>query len=182
MNKIVVTAMGQDRPGIVSAVTGILYRHRASIEDSTMTILEGNFAMIMIVAVPAQSGLKVFEKNFRQLESKMGLVISITRLKKKPHIGPFKHKGTPYILSVLGGDKPGIVHQVARFLARNGINITDLNTKVIGREGDKNAYAMVLEVEVPPSIQIPALECQLKELGRIIKVDIRFRPLNQLNL
>ncbi len=182
MNKIVITAIGKDKPGIVGAVTGVFFHHHASIEDSTMTILEGNFAMIMIVALPQKSNLHSFEKEFRILETKMGLSISVTRFKGKPRIASSPHQGKPYILSVLGSDKPGIVYRVSHLLARHKINITDLNTKVIGREGDKNVYAMVLEVEMPLPIKGEAITRELKKLGQSISVDITLKPLENLTL
>ena len=182
MHKIVVSAIGKDRPGIVSKVTGVLYRHHASIEDSSMTILEGNFTMIMIVAIPEKAGILSFQKDFKTLQQKLRLIISIQEPKVKPQIGPFTHNGKPYILSVLGGDKPGIVHGVAKLLARRRINITDLNTKVIGREDTKNVYAMVLEVEVPASVKEAEVSKELASLGEKLKVDVTFRPIESLNL
>ena len=70
MPKVVVSAIGKDQPGIVSSVTGILYRHGASIEDSSMTILEENFAMIMIVSLPREATAAEFAEDFRKLEKK----------------------------------------------------------------------------------------------------------------
>ena len=166
----------------MSDVTGILYRHHCSIEDSSMTILEGNFAMIMIVAMPKKSSLGSFQRDLKSLERKLGLLVSVRELKEQPRVGPILHKGKPFILSVLGSDKPGIVHRVSKLLAKRRINITDVNTKVIGREGGKNAYAMVLEVELPPSIQLSRLAQELKQLGKKLKVTIKLKPLETLNL
>ena len=182
MQKIVLSAIGKDKPGIVSNVTGILFRHGASIEDSSMTILEENFTMIMIVALPAWSPASVFKQDFKNLEKKLGLVVSVTTPRQKPHVGPSRSQGKPYIVSVLGGDKPGIVHRVSKLLARRKVNITDLNTKVIGREGNKNVYAMVLEVEIPPSVSPPGLQRELARLGKAIRVDITCHPIESLTL
>ncbi len=182
MNKVVVSVIGKDRSGIVSEVTGILYRHHCSIEDSSMTILEGNFVMIMIVALPNKTRLNLFQKKIKVLEKKSGLIISVQELKQKPRIGPILHKGRPFILSVLGSDKPGIVHRVTKVLAERRINITDLNTKVIGREGDRNAYAMVLELEVPQLVKESVLAGELKNLGKALKVDITLKPIESLTL
>lgn len=182
MKKIVVTALGKDRPGIVSGVTGILYRHKASIEDSTMTILEGNFAMIMIVAVPKQCDFAALKKHCADLGRKMGLVVSVSHPQREPSVGPVLHRGNPYIVSVLGSDKPGIVYKVSSYLTRQKINITDLNTKVIGREGDRNVYAMVLEVEVPKKAKPATIEKGLKQLARSIRVDLTFKAIDSFNL
>lgn len=182
ISKCVLSAIGKDKAGIVSEVTGVLYRHRCSIEDSSMTILEGNFTMILIVALAPKVSLRSFERDFRTLEKKLGLLISFQALKSKPQVGPFIHRGRPHILSVLGSDRPGIVYRVAKILARRKINITDLNTKVIGREGDKNAYAMVIEVEIPPAVSTAAIEKDLKVLGRSLRAEVSLKPIESLNL
>ncbi|OGW70178.1 MAG: hypothetical protein A2036_02705 [Omnitrophica bacterium GWA2_50_21] len=182
MPKVVVSAIGKDQPGIVSSVTGILYRHGASIEDSSMTILEENFAMIMIVSLPREATAAEFAEDFRKLEKKQGLLVSIATPKQKPHVGPVKSQGTPIMVSVLGSDKPGIVHQVSKLLAGLKINITDLNTKVIGREGKKNIYAMIVEVELPPPISPAKLQGRLSRLAKTLKVDISSHPIESLTL
>ncbi len=41
-----ITAIGKDRPGIVAGVSKALYDLGTNIEDSSMTILSGEFAMI----------------------------------------------------------------------------------------------------------------------------------------
>ena len=39
-NRWIVTALGQDRPGIVAGVTEVLYKLGCNLEDSAMTRLE----------------------------------------------------------------------------------------------------------------------------------------------
>ena len=182
MHKVVLSAIGKDKPGIVSAVTGILYRHGASIEDSSMTILEENFTMIMIVSLPGKTTVEAFAEDFRRIEKKTGLLVSLATPKQKPHVGPARPQGKPYMLSVLGSDKPGIVHKVSKLLADSKVNITDLNTKVIGREGEKNVYAMVIEVEIPASLPPATLQSKLSRLAKSLKVDISSRPIETLTL
>ena len=48
-----VLAVGTDRPGIVAAVTGALAEAGANLDDTSMSILHGHFAIAMVVAGPA---------------------------------------------------------------------------------------------------------------------------------
>ncbi|MDR2251277.1 MAG: hypothetical protein LBD98_00315 [Endomicrobium sp.] len=59
---ISLTAIGKDRPGLVSAVTKVLYKERCNIEDSTMTILHDQFAMILIIKVSTTISVKSLYK------------------------------------------------------------------------------------------------------------------------
>ena len=46
-----VTVLGHDRPGIIAATTEGLAGLGLNIEDSTMTLLRGHFAMMLVVDV-----------------------------------------------------------------------------------------------------------------------------------
>ncbi|MBV8983066.1 MAG: amino acid-binding protein, partial [Acidimicrobiia bacterium] len=52
MSHYAVSAVGADRPGIVAAVTGVFLEHGCNLEDTSMTILRGHFAMMLVVAAP----------------------------------------------------------------------------------------------------------------------------------
>ena len=53
MSLPVVTVLGRDRPGIVADTTAALARLGGNLEDSTMTLLRGHFAMLLLVQTPA---------------------------------------------------------------------------------------------------------------------------------
>ncbi|MBI4358960.1 MAG: amino acid-binding protein, partial [Candidatus Omnitrophica bacterium] len=53
----VITVIGKDRPGIISALTETLYRTGGNLEDASMTILEGEFAMIFLAALRNKASL-----------------------------------------------------------------------------------------------------------------------------
>ena len=61
MSHYAVTAIGADRPGIVAAVTGVLMEHGCNLEDTSMTILRGHFAMMLVVAGPQTSSASDLE-------------------------------------------------------------------------------------------------------------------------
>ncbi len=52
MPHFAVSAVGVDRPGIVAAVTGVLVEQGCNLEDTSMSILRGHFAMMLLVAGP----------------------------------------------------------------------------------------------------------------------------------
>jgi len=52
MKKLILTISGKDRPGIIAKVSGLLFRKGCNLEDISMTLLEGQFAMMMTVCVP----------------------------------------------------------------------------------------------------------------------------------
>jgi glycine cleavage system transcriptional repressor len=126
--------------------------------------------------------LASFKKQFQSLQKRLGVSLVARELKEKPTIGPEIHQGQPHIISVLGKDRPGIVYHVSQLLAAHGVNITDVNTKVIGREGGRNLYAMVLEIEIPSPRAQSKVEAELKALGKRLKLDVNLRAIESLKL
>ncbi len=49
MGELAVTVIGADTPGIIARVSGVLHDHGGNLEDSSSTILGGQFAMMLLV-------------------------------------------------------------------------------------------------------------------------------------
>ena len=169
----IVTALGQDRPGIVAGVTQVLYTLGCNLEDSTMTRLEGEFAIMLIFSCPKQVTQEKLSQAFERLERRLKLAIHLKPLTvqetRKPRAG-----GKDYLISVYGADRPGIVFKVSEALARAGVNITDVHThRSAGRA--PSLYLMLLEVEVPARLGIASLERQLQQLAKRLGVEVSIR-------
>ena len=167
----IVTALGKDRPGIVAGVTKVLYQLGCNLEDSTMTRLEGEFTIMLIFSSPAKITEAGLHKAFDPLSRR--LVVHLKPLSRQETRAPSKH-GQPYLISVYGGDKPGIVFRVADALAHLGINITDVHTHR-SAGGAPSLYLMLLEVEVPSRLSAPSLERHLKQLAKRLRVEVSLR-------
>ncbi len=175
MKRFALTAIGRDRPGIVAAVTRALYEHRCNIEDSSMTILEDEFAMILIMTMTERENLHPLRTELESIEESMNLAIHLKEI--PPELGEgAKRPLSNYIITLHGADKSGIVYKTAALLSEKGINITDLETKILG-EDKKRIYIMVMEVFVPSSVDTKKVEYELANLGRTLGVTIRIKPI-----
>jgi glycine cleavage system transcriptional repressor len=180
MAKAVVSGIGPDQPGIVAAIGNILFRHGCNIEDSTMTRLAQEFAVIIIISVPDNVSYAELQREFETLEDTHSMTVLVKRIPSNlalethvPH--------NPYMISVAGADRTGITYKVAGKLAEMDINITDLNAQVI--QGDDGpVYIMMVEVDIPQSIAIQTVEEELSMLSRDIGVEIQVRPLEAVAL
>lgn len=167
-----VTAVGADRPGIVAAVTGALVEAGCNLEDTSMTILRGHFAMMLVVAAPAGIGAAELEGALRRPADALDLVLAVRAIDDGVPESP---AGDEWVVSVYGADRPGIVHRVTALLADRGINIVDLSTRVIG-EPERPVYAMILEVTLPASVQPGKLEADLTALAAELGVSCSLHP------
>ncbi len=173
MKRYVLAAVGRDRPGIVASITKVLFEHNCNIEDSTMTILQDEFAVLLITSVPDEELIGSIKENLKEVEKEMGLFIDFKKLRTE--VAP---KGPPasHMVTVHGSDRPGIVYKTAEALSKRGINITDLETQSIG-EGDEKIYVMLLEVVLPRGTDEREIERELKAIGDSLGVTINIRPI-----
>jgi glycine cleavage system transcriptional repressor len=163
---IAVTVIGHDRPGIIADVTAGLAELGLNLEDSTMTLLRGHFAMMLICAGPPAP--PEVEKALEPLTADGSLQVTAREVPPEQDPGA---AGAPYVLTVHGGDRPGIVSAVTRELAAAGGNITDLTTRLTG-----SLYALVAEVELPADVDVDALTGRLASTGETLGVGVTLRP------
>ena len=170
MSHVVVTAVGADRPGIVAAVTRVFVDLGCNLEDSSMTNVGGQFAMMLVVDAPAGVGAADLEAALAGPAAALDLVVAV-RPVEAPGAGPDPFaESASWTVSVYGADHPGIVHGVAELLAGEGVNISDLSTRVIGPR-ERPVYAMVLEVSLPPGVDPEALGTRLADTAARLGVD-----------
>ena len=169
MPEFAVTAIGQDRPGIVAAVSGALLELDGNVEDSQMSILRGHFAVMLLVQVPDAVTQE-------QLAERLGEVrdqLSLEAVTVAP-VGAGAEPVRPtHVVSVYGADSKGIVHSVSAALAGHGVDITDLETKLAGT-AEAPVYVMLMEVALgtAPATEVEAaLQRAAGELG--VEVSLR---------
>lgn len=156
MPELAITAIGADRPGVVAGVTGVLADLDCNLEDTSMTILGGRFAMVLIVDAPAGVDAHRVLAALEGPAADLGLDVSV-----HPSAGSdTTAEGEAWSVSVYGADRPGIVQGFARVLSDRGVNITDLTTRVIG-DPERPVYAMLLDVTIPHALAPDDLDAAL---------------------
>jgi glycine cleavage system transcriptional repressor len=167
-----VTAVGADRPGIVAAVTRAFVDHGCNLEDSSMTILRGQFAMMLVVDAPAGVGAPELEQALALPAADLDLVVSV---RPAAEAEDTLRETAAWTVSVHGADHPGIVHGVTALLAERSVNIVDLSTRVVGAPGHA-LYTMVLDVTLPPDGDPAELERELENKAAELGVTCRLHP------
>lgn len=122
-NLIVISALGSDRPGIVQALSQAVLEHQGNILDSRMTVLGGEFVVLMLVS-GEPSALLSLESACPALEQTLNLQLTV----KRTHAREPEPATLPYDVDVVAMDNPGIVHEIAQFFSQRSMNIDDLKT------------------------------------------------------
>jgi len=165
---IAVTVLGHDRPGIVADVTGALADLHGNLEDSTMTLLRGHFAMVLLVHTGA--GAAAVEAALRPLTAGGALVIN-ARVLDDP--GFSEVSGPSYALRVHGADRPGIVATITAVVARHQANIVDLGTRLVD-----GLYVLMAELQLPKESSPVGLAAELEGAADELGVEVHLSPID----
>jgi glycine cleavage system transcriptional repressor len=179
MNHFALTIVGRDRPGIVSQETEILFKQGCNLADSSCSILGGQFAMILILDHPDFTDRESFGDAFKPLED-ADLTVALRVLKPGGEIRS-NIEGDLCMISVYGSDKPGIVYRVANVLGEKKVNITDLNTKLVGTD-ERPVYVMVIEAALPEGVGEEDVDNWLAPIRDELQVDISVRTIPTVEL
>jgi glycine cleavage system transcriptional repressor len=163
-----ITVLGHDRPGIIAETTGILAGLGLNLEDSTMTLLRGHFAMMLISQGSASA--EEIQAALAPMADNGSLSVSVREVPEET-VPPTE--GSSWVLTVHGGDRPGIVSSVAAEVAAVGGNITDLTTRLAG-----DLYILVAEVDLPTSVDVDALKHTLFKAAEQLDVGVSMHPID----
>jgi glycine cleavage system regulatory protein len=168
MATLVLTVIGDDRSGLVSALSGVVTDHGGSWERSHMARLAGKFAGIVVVAV-ADDRVEQLLDDLAPLQSQGLLEIRAER-------GDESTSGREAVrlnLALVGADRPGIVHTISRALAARDVGIEELQTAT--REAPM-AGGMLFEATAtllaPPGTSVDELQALLEQLADELMVDL----------
>ena len=168
MAALVLTVIGDDRSGLVSALSGVIAAHGGSWERSQMARLAGKFAGIVVVAIPDQEA-EALISDLGPLEAQGLLDITVER-------GADESPGsdlTRLSLELVGADRPGIVHDISQLLAAHQVSIEELHTMT--REAPM-AGGMLFEASAtllaPLALPLADLQAVLEDLANELMVDL----------
>lgn len=160
-----ITVLGHDRPGIIAETTDRLAGLGLNLEDSTMTLLRGHFAMMLICSGDVSQA--AIDQALVPLGADGTLTVTVREV--PPEETPATD-GTSWILTVHGGDRPGIVSSVVGVVASVGGNITDLTTRLAG-----DLYLLIAEVDLPTGVDAGAVEADLRAAAEELGVGVSLR-------
>ena len=170
-HELVVTAVGPDRPGLASELSGHVHAAGANLADSRMINLRGQFALVALVEGPAEV-LESVKKRLREAAPSMGLAIETSAAPKTP-----PRAGVPFRLKTYSMDQPGIVHKITSYLREHGVNVEELATRLESAPFmGTPVFTMEIVMLVPPSVQVATLRRALEELGDSLNCDVDLDP------
>jgi glycine cleavage system regulatory protein len=167
MATLVLTVLGDDRPGLVSALSAPVSAHGAGWERSEMSRLAGKFAGIVVVTVP-QARLDALLADLAALDGQ-GLHVTVERTDE-----PAELSSQRLHLELLGSDRSGIVAEISAALAQAHVSIEELSTDV--RDAPMSGGTLFearATLSAQPATDTGALRAALEALADELMVEIR---------
>ena len=169
--RYILAAFSHDRPGVVADITGLLYENGCNLEDSSMTNIMDEFAILLLFSGSGDGLEDKLIKDCRAMEEEKGITAYIKAVEsaEKESPEPYSRK----TITVEGIDQTGIVYKVSRFLADNHINIENLTSqRRLSPESGTALYFMNIKVQVPEEISSTFLAEGLSQVGEELHLDI----------
>ncbi len=170
---LVLSAIGQDRSGIVQSISHSITDCGCNITDSRMTVLGGEFAVIMLLGGTWDAIVKL-ENSLPRLEKKLDLIIVSKRTENRS----ITKNQLSYIVEVVSMDHPGIVHDIAKFMSDYQINIEDLSTSSYAApHTGTQMFSMNMTISIPADLSIAKLRNEFMDMCDDLNLDAVMGPL-----
>ena len=176
MNKVILSVLGHDRPGIVAAVANALFERNCNIENVSQTILQTEFAGSFIVSLPSDLSLEKLRAILTDELTPMNLHVHIEPL-ADTDAAYSAEQSEPFVITTKGPDNKGLVAGISATIAAHGVNITNLQAVFKGgnEPGDN---IMIYEVDVPIDIDQNSFYRDLREKAKALALDISIQHRN----
>lgn len=172
-NLLVLSALGKDRPGIVDRLARAIMEADCNIQDTRMSVLSGEFAILLAVEAPWDK-LARLETQLPELQKELGLTIITERTEPKNASSDL----LPYGVDVVALDQPGIVHNLASFFSERSINIEDMTTSsYAAAHTGTPMFAVRMTVGIPASAHIAGLREEFMDFCDNLNLDAVLEPI-----
>ena len=170
--QMVITALGEDKPGLVSDLSQAILECGCDIEDSRMIALGSQFAIILQVS-GAWSSVAKLESSSNSLGEQLGMTLICKRAETQAP----NQTLLPYSVEVVAMDHPGIVYNLANFFSSQGINIEEMETnRYAAAHTGTPMFAVHIQIDIPSSITIAPLRDRFMEFCDELNLDAVLEP------
>jgi len=173
MNELyaVLSTVGPDRKGMADDIANIAIEFNCNIEDSKMSVLGGEFAVIMLISGEGKSIIELISKA-DDIGKRFDMNINIKET-SAPHT---VQQGIPYMLETISMDTPGIVHSITLYLRELSINIEDLETdKSAAPLSGTPMFHMRAKIIIPKSVNLADFKDHLSDIEHEMNLDIHLK-------
>ncbi|MDH3748878.1 MAG: glycine cleavage system protein R [Gammaproteobacteria bacterium] len=169
---IVLSAIGTDRTGVVQDISKVILGCGGNIEESRMTTLGAEFAVLMLVSGNWHT-LDRLERGLEKLSNGDNLTFAIRKTGERPP----QDDRMPYAVDVISLDQQGIVFGLANFFASREIEIADVATRgYSAAHTGAPMFAVQMAVNVPSAVNLAQLRDDFADMCDRMNLDGILEP------
>ncbi|QDE31394.1 MULTISPECIES: glycine cleavage system protein R [Shewanella] len=164
-NYLVVTAMGADRPGLVSRLARLASECDCDIVDSRMALFGNEFTLIMMIS-GSWSDITKIESLLPSLSVELELMTVMKRTAK--------HTPENFVsrIEVIfnGEDQRGTMKSITQFLADRGLDLAAVRSHADDNNNLKT-QSIILAINIPDKVNLLKLEQGIYELAESMSLE-----------
>ncbi|MCB1748926.1 MAG: glycine cleavage system protein R [Gammaproteobacteria bacterium] len=171
-NLVAISAMGENRPGLVEPLVKAFRECGCSIAESRLSVLGDRFMMMALLSGTWDAVAKI-ESMLPRLEQELDISIVAQRAAARTPA----HNLMPYAVEVIAVDQVGIVHQIAQFFSHHDINIEDMYTgNYAAAHTGTPMFSLHMTISIPTDISIAAMRSEFMDFCDQLNLDAIMEP------
>ena len=176
MEKLIITVLGKDRPGIIAKVSATLYALDCNLKNVNQMILQNEFSGFFIVEPPSDLDMETLQQRLDRDLAGEGLQVYMDQISPLDQ-QQVSVKAETFLITTIGPDRKGLVAGITEVIAAHGVNVTNL--KAVFRGGDDPmSNIMVYEIAVTHNTDQMQLFHALREKAAKLELDISIQHKN----
>lgn len=176
MKKFIISVLGEDRPGIIAAVSTVFYDQDYNIEEVSQTILQNQFSCFFVVTGPEEITPGQLMQALEEGTSAFDLLFHVRELETQAPACP-PHACEHFVVTTLGPDRKGLVAGITSVFAAYGVNVGQL--RAVFRGGDEPGNnTMIYEVDIPMDVDHKELRAALGKKAHELSLEISIQHRN----
>ncbi|WLQ17403.1 glycine cleavage system protein R [Hahella aquimaris] len=174
-NYLVISAIGEDRPGIVNELAKACSDYQCNIVDSRMTVLGAEFALVMMVS-GSWDAIAKLENIIPPLARKLDLNLIIKQTQARRPA-----RALTYNVNVVALDHPGIVYRIAQFFYSRKITIDELQTNTYSApHSGTQMFNINMTVNIPADMHLASLREEFMLFCDDLNLDAVLEPMRSI--
>ncbi|QKT04580.1 glycine cleavage system protein R [Ectothiorhodospiraceae bacterium 2226] len=163
---LVLTALGDDDPGIITHLSKAIMNSGCNIIDSRMAVVGGKFTMLLLTSGSWDAIVRL-EGALPALQERLGLSLIARRSEAPQPSGRI-----PYLVEVVALDHPGIVHWLADFFTSRNVTIHEMSSsRYEAEQTGSHMFTLSMSVHLPPDTHIPELRDEFLDFCDELNLD-----------
>lgn len=176
MKKFIISVIGKDRPGIIAAVTKVLFDQDLNIEDVSQTILQNQFSGIFIASGPEETIYRELKALLKQSTREFDLHYYVRDMGSNT-VEWTTCDCESFVITTRGPDRKGLVAHITALLASFNVNVVRLQAVFRGGDDPQN-NVMIYEVDIPGDVDLRRLRNALNERASELELEINLQHKN----